>query len=365
MPQNRQKKLRTLVAGPTIQVRGILPIDELITVISIKKFLALNSEAEQTLMHVVRLLVEGIGRHVVTLDPSEGARFRTSVEEITQKLEEDISPAELLVQAGSLVRAMGDHASRTTQDLHSQVSELQNMVKMLTMTVSAISSAGAMNVGRLGEIEKQVHGASALDDVRTIKARLADCLADIRREAERQQKETGATIDQLTQGLSEARKTTVDVTSGAVRDDVTRLATRADAEAAMTEPPKPGGQVFVTVMVLERLQAVNRKFGVEIGDKILAEFARLVRKSLPADDRLFRWGGPTLVAMMTRPAAMERVRMEVAGIMDAKWEHTIQTASRSIMLPITARWAVMPMMAAPRLLYHKIDVFAAVPGARD
>jgi hypothetical protein len=44
--------------------------------------------------------------------------------------------------------------------------------------------------------------------------------------------------------------------------------------------------------------------------------------------------------------------------MESRWEHTIQTPSRSILLPIAMRWAVFPMMAAPRLLFHKIDVFA-------
>ncbi|HYA18600.1 MAG TPA: diguanylate cyclase [Bryobacteraceae bacterium] len=325
----------------------------------------MNTESEQTLMHVVRLLVEGIGRHVVTVDPAEAARFRRSVEEVSQKLQEEISPAELLVRAGSVVQALEDHASRSTQDLQLQMAELQHMVKMLTATVSAISAAGETNVGRLGEIEKQVESASALDDVRTIKARLADCLTDIRRETQRQRKETGATIEQLTQGLSEARRTVVDTATGTVRDEVTGLGLRADAEAAMAEPARPGGQTFVAVMVLERLQAVNRKFGVEIGDQILAEFGRVVRRSLQPDDRLFRWGGPALVALVTRPATIERVRVEISGIMDAKWEHTIRTASRSILLPITSRWAVMPLMAAPRLLYHKIDVFAAAPSARD
>lgn len=339
--------------------------------ISIKKFLTQNTESEQTLMHVIRILVEGIGRHVVTVDPIEAARFRRNVEEASQKLQEKISPAELLVRAGSVVQALEDHAARTIQDLRTQMSELQNMVKMLTGTVSAISAAGDTNVGRLGEIEKQVESVSAMDDIRTIKARLGDCLADIRKEAARQQKDTGATIELLTQGLSEARRRAVNVspslaaTDGSPRDEVTGLGTRAEAEAAMAEPVQPGGQTFAAVMVLERLQSVNRKFGVQIGDQILAEFARLVRRSLPPNDRLYRWGGPTLVALMTRPATIDRVRMEVGEIMDAKWEKTIQTASRSILLPITARWAVMPMMAAPRLLYHKIDVFAAAPGVGE
>jgi len=34
-------------------------------------------------------------------------------------------------------------------------------------------------------------------------------------------------------------------------------------------------------------------------------------------------------------------------------------------LPVAARWTVLPTMAAPRLLFHKIEAFAAVPGAQD
>ena len=46
--------------------------------------------------------------------------------------------------------------------------ELQSMVKMLTTTVGAISTASQMSVDRLGEIEKEVARISILDDVRMI-----------------------------------------------------------------------------------------------------------------------------------------------------------------------------------------------------
>ena len=229
--------------------------------ISIKKFLSMSTDAEQTLMHVVRLLVEGIGRHVVAGDAADAARFHKSIEEASESLQGNIASAELLVRVGSVVQALEDHTGRTTREQQMQTAELQHMVKMLTATVSAVSAASNTSVSRLGEIEQQVAKVSALDDVRTIKARLADCLSDIRKEADRQQKETGATIEELTRGLDEARKHSVNVVSGAVQDNVTGLRARADAEAALAEPTRPGGQTFVTVLVLDRLQAVNRRFG--------------------------------------------------------------------------------------------------------
>lgn len=335
------------------------------TVISIKKFLSLSSKAEQAPMHVVRLLLQGIGQHVVAGDAGDVGRFRKTIEEVSDALEDEIAPAELLVHAGSVVQALEDLTGRTTRLQHLQTAELQNMVRMLTSTVGVVSTASATSINRLCEIEKQVTVVSALNDVHAIKARLSDCLADIRKEAERQQKETGATIEQLTQGLEDARRSTANSLPGTANSDITGLTGRADAEAALAEAGRTGSPGYVAVLVLDRLQALNQRFGRDIGDELLTEFARLLRKQLPADDRLFRWGGPTLLGLLSRPGRLESVRSEVGRIMEARWEHTIQTASRSILLPIAARWAVLPMMAAPRLLYQKIDAFAAAPTPRD
>jgi hypothetical protein len=55
----------------------------------------------------------------------------------------------------------------------------------------------------------------------------------------------------------------------------------------------------------------------------------------------------------------------VARLMEVRCEHTVQTASRTILLPIAARWTVFPSMAAPRLLIHKIDAFEAMKGGKE
>ena len=66
-----------------------------------------------------------------------------------------------------------------------------------------------------------------------------------------------------------------------------------------------------------------------------------------------------MLALLSRPVRLEIVREEIARLMEYKYEHTVKTSSRTILLPISARWAVFPMMAAPRLLVQKIDTFTA------
>lgn len=331
--------------------------------ISIRKLLYPDSEAEQARIHAVRALVRGIGQHAVEGDPEECSRFRESMNEISDVLADDISPSDLLVQTGSALKALEDHNRHATRQLRLQALELQHMLKMLTSTIGVVSSVSDVHVSRLSEIEKQVSAASELDDVRTIKARLSDCLSDIRNEAERQRRETGETINQLTERLEEARQRSL--RGGAEQDLVTGLPMRAEAEAALALAARTGEKAYAAVLVLDRLQALNLRFGREIGDSVLLEFVRLINKELSPGDRLFRWSGAALLALLPRSSGLELVRSELARIMDNKLEHMVQTPSRSIMLPVAARWTLFPLMAAPRLMYQKLDAFVVPPALRD
>ncbi len=334
-------------------------------VISIKKFLSSDNEAERALLDVVRILIQGIAEQSSQGESADGELLRETIRKILDTLTDEIASEDLLVHANSALRALGEHNLRTSrqQALHS--AELQNMVKMLTSAVAAISAAGDTNVGRLSDIEQRVAFASQLDDVRLIKAKLSDCLADIRKEADRQRRNQQATIEHLSQGLNEYRQRAPDSFEKPAQDQVTRLPPRAAAEKALADASQEEAPAFAAVLVLDRLPALNLKFGREVGDEVLGEFARSIENKLPYGDQLFRWGGPSLLAVLHRRSTIERVRSEMAQIVDTKLEHNIQTPSRSIMIPIAARWAVFPMMAAPRLLYKRIDTFSAVLVGRD
>ena len=321
----------------------------------------MSTEVDQTPMHVVRLLVEGIGQHTMTGDADDCARFRESIKEVSVAIAENVSASELLVRAGSVLQGLEDYTRRAARHQRLQTLELQNMVKMLTSTVGKVSELSNVNISILGEIEKQVAIVSELDDVRVMKAKLSGCLTDIRLEADRQRKETAETIERLNQ----ARVRSAAVCTGDPQDPVTGLPLRPEAEVALAESGRTGCQGYAAVMVLDRLQILNARFGREAGDEILAEFSGMVQKQLTAEDRLYRWGGAVLMALLPRTGSLERARSEVGRLMETRLEHTIQTPSRSILVPIAARWTVFPMMASPRLIFQKIDAFVATPPSRD
>lgn len=118
-------------------------------------------------------------------------------------------------------------------------------------------------------------------------------------------------------------------------------------------------------MVIDRLQAVNAALGSEAGDQLLRYFSGYVQRSLPSGDRLFRWTGASFLALVLRSTRIETLREEIRYLLEQKLEYTVRTATRSVGLPVTARWTLFPTMASSRLLIERIDTFASLQPIRD
>ncbi len=331
--------------------------------ISLKKFLA-DNETEAALMRMTKLLLQGIVLHSMDGDPVDYARFRDRVAQIERRLDEEIQATELVELSKSALQALEHYNRLTNQYLRQQSAEFLSMVRMLTSTVSAITAAGDANVGQLQEIGKQVEAATEILDVRQIRVRLSDCLDGIRRETERQRADTARAAEDLMRGLEAAKAGPLADAAG-VPDPVTGLPLRRLAEEAFARACQDETQAYVLVVVIDRIQILNKRFGYEVGDEIMRYFAGFLKRQLQSKDLLFRWTGPTLAGLLYRVHRLERVRDEVGRFMELKYEHTVRTASRTILLPISARWALFPMMAAPRLLTQKIENFISFQASHD
>jgi diguanylate cyclase (GGDEF)-like protein len=332
-----------------------------IDVISIRKLLV-DSEAEVPLLRVIQLLLQGMSLHAVEGSPEDRDRFREAMNSVSQDVEEEHNPKGMLVHAGEAIRALQDYNQRTGEYLGAQAQEMRTIVKMLTSTIGTIAKAGDENVRRLGEIEQQVFSATQIQDVRHVRAKLAECLDQIRRESVRQRDETSKTVDRLSRDMECTWKK--GAAGDGELDEVTRLPGRSAAEAVLAVACQVEKPAFAVVMSMDRIKIYNLRFGPTVGDEVMKHFAEWIGKLLRSEDRLFRWSGPTLVALLPRANRLEIVREELERVIDAGFEYTVQTASRGVLLPVSARWSIFPMMASPQLLFHKIDSFAKFQGGK-
>jgi len=325
-------------------------------VISLKKVLQDDGAGEETLLRLVRLLLEGIERHAVEGDPDDLGGLRTSIQQLKNSLEGDLAVPDLPVQAGSVLQALDEYNRRTVRYLKRPAGEWQAVVTMLISAIAGMPAADGEKVVRLREIAGRVRAASALEEVHKIRLQLSECLTELQLDTRRQK-------EQDTRAPAPPDAESGPPPDG--HDEVTGLATRAQAEEALvhawqTDPPS-----YVAVMAVERLQIFNMRFGHSVGDEVVRYYGEFLRGQFRPGDRIFRWSDAVLLALLPRPNRLEIVRDELARLMDVRCEHTVQTASRTILLPIAARWAVFPSMAAPRLLVHKIEAFAEMKAGRE
>jgi GGDEF domain-containing protein len=286
-------------------------------------------------------------------------RFRASIAVLQSDLAEDPSPDNILSTAASAVKTLGDHNWRTSQFIRAKSIELQAIVGMLTNSMSQISTASKSSIEKLQELRKQIEHASMVEDVRTLKLRLSDCLLSIRGECDRQRGESDLAVEEMKSGLQKAQETRP-IEISPIADPLTGFILRPGAEQAMQAVCVAKAHVYAGLFVMDRIQTIVSRFGAELGDRALLFFVQHLSTALSATDTIFRWSPTAFVALMNRPESPELVRRQIAKTMAKRMEQTFEIGDRSVVLPVSCSWIVMPLfeLSYPEIL-KKLDAFSA------
>jgi GGDEF domain-containing protein len=289
--------------------------------------------------------MEGMARHAVKGDVEEFRKFRTQVQQISQSLEGNQSPAEVMDSAGHAVSLFKDYGHRTTKRLGQQGVELHAVIRMLFDTFRDLAIAGPKQMRQLQDLGAALASTSDGEKLAQCKLSLSECLSEIRREAERFRTDAdGRTM------FGNSRK-----------DHLTGLENRDAAEAALATACAAETPGCAIIIIIDRIAVYNVRFGRTVGDKVLQFFADYLVQSLPSEVPPFRWSGPAV--LMLRPGSVEQAQPIIRRVLEQRIEYEVELAARTILLPIAARWEVVPMMSDPRLLVNKIDAIVAFQGA--
>jgi diguanylate cyclase (GGDEF)-like protein len=148
-------------------------------------------------------------------------------------------------------------------------------------------------------------------------------------------------------------------------DRVTGLPAQAQAERVLSQAIEEGRSFHTVVIVIDRLERINARFGRSVGDEVLYAYAQDLQDRLPAGYALYRWSGPSMVLVVSGDVLASGINEELKTLLAGRREHVVESASRTLHLPVSARWLVVPPTLAVRLLIHNIDQFVAAPPPSD
>jgi GGDEF domain-containing protein len=254
---------------------------------------------------------------------------------------------------------MQNYNRRTSHILSARSAELQSIVGMLTGAMSQISTTSQTSIARLQDLQRQVEQAVMLEDVRTVKLRLSECLESMRGETERQRNESVKVVDELKKGLQDVQAPKR-AEASAGTDPLTGLPSRAEGEAAILAAGGPGLHAYAALFVLSRVQAIATRYGSELGDGVLLVLLQRLSLGLSPQDHFFRWSPDSFLAVLHRKESGDLLRREVTRLLSVRLEQTFEIASRSVTLPISPTWTILPLFESSQgEVLRKLDLFSA------
>ena len=328
--------------------------------ISIKKLLSQNNrESDEAYERMAHLLLQAMGLHAVEGDRAEYDRFRASIAVLQSSLAEDPSPDNILITAGTAVKTLGDHNWHTSQYIRAKGIELQSIVGMLTNSMSQVATASKTSIERLQHLQKQIEHASMVEDVRTLKLRLSDCLQSIHGECERQREESTHVVEEMKTGLQKASETKP-VEKNPIADPLTGLIMRAGAEEAMKTACSAGAHLYAGLFVIDRIQSIVSRFGSEIGDRAMLFFVQHLSTALTGNDTLFRWSPTSFLALIHRSESPDLVRRQMSKTIAHRTEQSFKIGDRSVELALSSSWVIIPLFEHGHAeIVKKLDAFGA------
>lgn len=307
--------------------------------ISLKRFLETQkNDAASALMRAALLLLEAIALHAVRIEASESAAFSASIRLMRRQIEEASDGDRVLVLCGEAIHALESYNRDVENGIRIRTTEFQEMIRMLARTIVEVSAAGASATSNLQQIEKQFQDASRLSDLHLIKVQLGEALKALATETARQREQA----DRISRALKD-RLESASLVGGNDIDPVTGLPGVTAAEEALEalfRSPSPG---YAALFRVARIELINSRFGFGAGDRVLVILSQHIAQQLSPADRLFRWRGPTLLALLQRSAKLQDIRLEVNRIASARLEHVIEIRNRSVLLPISSTSLTLPL----------------------
>ena len=327
--------------------------------VTLKQYL---NDWQPELRRVVSVMFDGLASSAVRSDEAEHADLSATLKGIESTIEEEFTPERLVGAAGDGIKALDEYNQRTTRFIRQQGAELRKMIAMLSESILRIGDSSERSQQALEGIQANLRQARGLEDLQKLKARLGTCLEQLCGEALRQKEESRTAIAELRQHIEHAE---VEVPCTGEADAVTGLPGRAAAEAALREASGQPGRKYVGILVLDRLQSINARFGSGIGDQVLAELARHLERHLTTADNLYRWSGPTLLALMPRQCTIDRIRMDLKPAFGKCLDKEFDVGGRNVLIPVSPAWAVFGLLPPVSTIVKHIDAFVASQTPRD
>ncbi len=307
---------------------------------------------DQAWRDLAKLILKSAGEHIIAFEPLEAEDFRERIREAAEALSGSPTSSQVLITAGAVSQAISSHNQLIQKKLDQLKGTLRRIIDPLAGHIAALQTdAGAAEpLERFREVMQEHLQENAYEKLGEklpeLLAPLSEAAKTARAEVQQLQEKLRDQITVLEQNQDSEGTARSAKSSGmtATTDPCTGLPIRAEAESAIEQALESGKQMYLAVFYLHRMGLTNARFGESIGDQVILFCSQQIATTITeSQDQLFRWSGPSFVALLERNDSLLTVSGEVQRALSTPLSRFFETATRSVYLPIKLTGEVYPM----------------------
>jgi GGDEF domain-containing protein len=295
-----------------------------------------GDELTAALLRVPDLLLSALGLHAAKLDPWEYESFQTALGKLRDNLKNAEHDSDALVTTGQIINTIESYNRYLERYVVLHHREFQAIVSVLIGHFLDLPGASHASADKLRALERRLEKTEHIEDVRLLRTKLEELLQHMIAESlptERPAAAPGQAFGEPQGGPGSPRALDGE-------DPVTGLPGYRLAELAFQQGIESGVRVYSIAFCIDRMATINERFGFQHGDQIMLSYSQQLAQQLSPGDQLFRWRGPCLVSVISRPddeSSPECIRRLGA----TRFDHSIESNGRTVMVPVSASWTAI------------------------
>ncbi|HLG99335.1 MAG TPA: hypothetical protein VKX49_23695 [Bryobacteraceae bacterium] len=143
-------------------------------------------------------------------------------------------------------------------------------------------------------------------------------------------------------------------------DNTVAFSSRQEAQQAISEAVNSPREKFILLVIVSQVDILNARLGDAFGRRMLAVCADHFRTHLGCD-QLYRWSETALLAILSQPERIDRLRAKIHRFADTMREETVQICDRTLLVPVTWNWSLIQVSPPLESMLAKIDLLASAP----
>ena len=328
------------------------------------KLLSLGSylnSTEERMRELMALLISGIRLHAVGQDESRRRDFQSELARIegefpvTQKVEE----ISLLV--GQAIQCIDSYHRWVDSDIQIASSEFKQLAVSLTQTVGRMAAGNEDSLEKLRSIEKQMSAVNSVADIRLLRHDLSSCRTDLCEKTVQYREEATRLVSTLQNRLqTDPTPRLQDLDSRIQAGSAAGLAGRTAAMDSIRQALQAHVCSFAVALLIDRFPLMAKRFGVTVIDQLQTIVSMEIAQKLRPADQMFEWTPGGFVIIMERTEPIERVKSHMKQLSTIKQGKVIEMDNRSVVLPASMSFCVLPLFQAPSAEAVEKDIDAFV-----